>query len=60
MINPSLKPSKITKDNTFNYYDFYYHKNTLSSEESWLGIDLFNNDIDKSWWSLDDDPWFIA
>ena len=43
----------------YNDFAFYYDKNTLDSEESWLGIDLFNNDPQRSWWTLDENPYKI-
>ena len=40
MLKPYMKEYQILVDSVSNIFNFKYIKNTLSSEESWLGIDL--------------------
>ena len=52
MLNPSLKAKEITLDSSFNEFNYRYNLQTISSEESWLGIDLLGNDPSSSWWTV--------
>ena len=56
MIVPVMSKTEILLDSSFNEFTYLYNKNSLFSEESWLGIDLFGNNPEKSWWSLADNP----
>ena len=46
------KTNEITLDSSFNEFTYRYNLQTISSEESWLGIDLFGNDPSGSWWTV--------
>ena len=38
----------------FSLINYGYGKNTLESDEAWLGVDLFNSNPYWSWWDLEE------
>ena len=49
-----MQQNEIIFRGSLNFFFYAYNKITVSSEESWLGIDLFGNDPFRTWWVLED------
>ena len=51
-VQPIVDSTKVEIKGGLNEVQLLYGKNTLSSEESFLGIDIFNQNLDFTWWKF--------
>ena len=51
-----IKATHLQITDDFNMFKYKYMRKTLTSEEAWLGIDIFGQNKEFNWWELNDEP----
>ena len=55
-LRPNIQKTHFEVADDFNELRYEYTHQTLVSEEAWLGVDIFGQNKEQSWWELEETP----